>query len=73
VTSFPLVNDDLTGGVPTLRNFETWGVHCKFVNISGRIKNHPRLQGGGLYFPLIIIWGNYLLPSLITAPYHFFS
>ena len=29
------------------------GIHCEFLNISGQIENHPKLQGANLYFPLI--------------------
>ena len=41
------------------RNWNFGGAHCKFLNIGGRIENHPKLQGANPYFPLIIIllWG----------------
>ena len=29
-----------------------WGAHCEFLNIGGRIENHPKLQGANPYFPL---------------------
>jgi hypothetical protein len=40
--------------VPTLRDFETLGgVYCEFLNIGGRIKNRPKLQGVIRTFPQI--------------------
>jgi hypothetical protein len=55
VTTVPSVNGGLTDRVPTLKNFETLGmVHCEFLNISDRIENHFKLQGGDPYFSLIV-------------------
>ena len=34
------------------RNWNFGGAHCEFLNISGRIEKHPKLQGANLYFPL---------------------
>ena len=31
-----------------------WGAHCEFLNIGGRIENHPKLQGTNPYFPLVL-------------------
>jgi hypothetical protein len=61
VTTFLLVNGGLTSGVPTLKNLETLGVYCEFLNIDGRIENHLKLQGGDPYFPLKLTMSSSLL------------
>ena len=33
------------------RNWNFGGAHCEFLNISGRIEKHPKLQGANPYFP----------------------